>query len=187
MNEKLLKIISAFLFAKGVLPKDFKLEYVEDKYGNYFKFNIDLSKMDVNSPNYDESYAKYFTKPKGLTGLQSFTYDWNNKMSSYIDDFLKISGAESRYGRSKSLNIVYNYDYLDNVSSQIEEKIKETNYPNVTFEFDKDSNPDIRIIFRNFEVEQFVYTQDFVKELKELLSPNIDLDAYTQLFTRPRK
>lgn len=188
MSEKLLKILSNYLISIGKLPKDFVIEYVVDeKYGDYLKFNIDLSKMDVNSPNYDENYAKHFVKPKGLNGLQSFTYDWNGSMYYNVEEFFKISGLFSKYKRIKVYNAMYNYDYLEGIGDVIEEKIKETNYPNVTVDFEKDNNPDIKIIFRNFKIEQWSYTQDFIKELKELLSPNIDLDSYTQAFTQPRK
>ena len=187
MSEKLLKILSSYLSSIGKLPKNFTIEYVVDeKYGDYFKFNIDLSKMDVNSPNYDENYAKHFVKPKGLTGLQSFTYDWDRGMGYNIEEFIKISGLSSRYSKIKVYNTFYNYDYLNSIGDKIEEKVKETNYPNVTIEFEKDRNPDIKIIFRNFKTEQWSYTQDFIKELKELLSPDIDLDSYIQAFTQPR-
>ena len=187
MTEKLLKILSSYLFASGKLPKDFKLEYVEDSYGDYIKFNIDLSKVDINSPNYDAGYAKYFTKPKGMTGLQLFTYDWDKNMEFQIKDFMDISGLDSKYERLRAFNTFVNYDYFDSIGDKIEEKIKETNYPNVTVEFEKDKNPEIKILFRNFKIEQWSYTQDFIKELKELLSPDIDLDAYSQAFAQPRK
>jgi hypothetical protein len=187
MNEELLKILSSYLFSMDVLPNNFVIEYVEDnKYGDYFKFNIDLSKIDLNSPNYNESYAKYFRKPKGLTGIQSFVYDWNKNMAFDVQEFIKVSGLKSIYTTIKVINEFYNYDYIEGIGNQIEEKIKETNYPNVKIDFERDTNPDVKIIFRNFKKEQWSYTQDFVKELKELLSPKIDLDSYIQAFTQAR-
>jgi len=187
MADKLLKILSEYLYKKGKLPKDFKIEYVEDTYGDYFKFDIDLSKMDVNSPNYDESYAKHFTTPKGLSGMQKFTYDWNKRMAYYVEEFMERSGMDTKYNRLRAFNTFHNYDYMDSVGNEIEEKIKETNYPNVEIELEKDTNPEIKIIFRKFTREQFDSYKEFIKELKELLSPKIDLDSYSQAFVHPRQ
>jgi hypothetical protein len=187
MSEKLLKILSKYLSSIGKLPKDFTIEYVVDeKYGDYFKFDIDLSKMDVNSPNYDENYAKHFIRRKGLTGLQRFTYDWDKNMRYNIEEFMKISGLSSKYRTIRVFNVIHNYDYMDDIGNKIEEKIKETNYPNVEIEFEKDTNPEIKIVFRKFTIEQFDNYKEFIKELKELLYPKIDLDSYSQSFVHPR-
>ena len=64
MVDKLLKILSEYLYKKGKLPKDFKIEYVEDTYGDYFKFDIDLSKIFFHIPiiEYELWIVNYYLK-----------------------------------------------------------------------------------------------------------------------------
>ena len=78
---------------------------------------------------------------------------------------------------------------LTGMHSFLQNAIKQTDFPNVTMEFSKDSDPDIKITFRGFTKEQFEdkdMFKEFTRQLKDVLGNEVDLSPYMLSHIVPR-
>jgi len=183
------KIVINHLRSKFNIPHDVVIDVKRDPSSSVktMNFKFDLAKTDVNSGESEEWYQNFFLKPKRLTGMHSFVYDWGRKFESTISDFLKIAGIDREYYRV--INEPVNYGFLDKVENKIEDAIKKTDFPNVTMEFKKDSDPDIKITFRGFTKEQSENKgmfKEFTRQLQEVLGNEVDLSPYMLSYIVPR-
>jgi len=142
------KIVINYLRNKFKIPHDVVIDVKNDPSSSIktMNFKFDLAKTDVNSGESEEWYQNFFLKPKRLTGMHSFLHDWGRKVEHPINEFLRIAGINKEYYRV--VNEPVNYGFLDGVSGKIEKAIKQTDFPDITMEFSKDSDPDIKITFR---------------------------------------
>ena len=179
------QILSSFLKTKMNIPKDVKYEFVDFDNRRALKVYTDVAKTDKNSGQYDEEYTKFFRpSTKKLTGIPRFTYDWSRKFEGVFTEFFNSTGLPKEY--YKVYDEFINYDYLSDINDKIEEAIKRTNYPNTEFSWDRDSNPEIKILFTNLTKEQFADYTDFKNELQDELRGSVDLDEYNLSFRQPR-
>lgn len=183
------KLVINYLRRKLDIPHDVIIDVKSDPSSSIktMNFIFDLAKTDVNSGESEEWYRKFFLKPKHLTGMSSFVYDWSRKFESTISEFLKIAGIDREYYRV--VNEPVNYGFLDRVGDKIEEAIKKTDFPDVTMEFKKDSDPDIKITFRGFTKEQSEdkdMFKEFTRQLQEVLGNEVDLSPYMLSYIVPR-
>jgi len=179
------QILSGFLKTKLNIPKDVKYEFVDFDNRRALKVYTDVAKTDKNSGQYDEEYTKFFRPSrKKLTGIPRFTYDWSRKFEGVFNEFFNSTGLPKEY--YKVYDEFINYDYLSDINDKIEEAIKRTNYPNTEFSWDRDSNPELKILFTNLTKEQFADYKDFKNELQYELRGSVDLDEYNLSFRQPR-
>jgi hypothetical protein len=182
------QILIGFLKTKLNIPKDVKYEFVDfDDFGNKraLKVYTDVAKTDKNSGQYDEEYTKFFRpSTKKLTGIPRFTYDWSKKFEGAFTEFFNVTGLPKEY--YKVYDEFINYDYLSDINDKIEDAIKRTNYPNTEFNWDRDNNPELRIVFTNLTKEQFDDWRDFKNELQDELRGSVDLDEYNLSFRQPK-
>jgi len=183
------KLVINYLRRKLDIPHDVVIDVKGDPSSSVktMNFKFDLAKTDVNSGESDEWYQNFFLKPKRLTGMHSFVYDWSKRIEHKINEILKMGGIEREYYRV--VNEPVNYGFLDRVGNKIEEAIKKTDFPDITIEFSKDSDPDIKILFRGFTREQFedkdLY-KEFTRQLQEILGNEVDLSPYKLSYARPK-
>ncbi len=184
--EKIKNFVRQYFIKKYNIPEgtDIDIEIESLGYNQMFRinFDIDSSKMDINSPNYDEDYAKFFLRPKFKNNFQSFFYDWNKRFTD--EQFLKITGLSKKNYHFSVTNTLKNYDYLEDVLYKIHEGIKETNFPNVKVDVSKSTNPDIEMRFHNFTNEEFENTNIFFDELEKELEGIVDLSPYIKSWSR---
>jgi hypothetical protein len=183
------KIVINYLRNKFKIPHDVVIDVKNDPSSSIktMNFKFDLAKTDVNSGESEEWYQNFFLKPKRLTGMHSFLHDWGRKIEYPINEFLRIAGINKEYYRV--VNEPVNYGFLDGVSDKIENAIKETDFPDITIEFSKDSDPDIKILFRGFTNEQFEdkdMFKEFTRQLKDVLGDEVDLSPYILAYTRTK-
>jgi hypothetical protein len=181
------KLVINYLRNKLKIPHDVVIDVKSDPSSSIktMNFKFDLAKTDVNSGESEEWYQNFFLKPKRLTGMNSFLHDWGRKIEYPINEFLRIAGINKEYYRV--VNEPVNYGFLDGVSDKIENAIKETDFPDITIEFSKDSDPDIKILFRGFTNEQFEdkdMFKEFTRQLKDVLGDEVDLSPYILAYAR---
>lgn len=187
--KKVDKFVIHYIRNTFKIPHDVIIDVKSDPSSSIktMNFIFDLAKTDVNSGESEEWYRKFFLKPKHLTGMSSFVYDWGRRIEHSISEFMKISGIKKEY--YKVVNQPVNFGFLDRVSDKIETAIKQTDFPNVTMEFKKDSDPDIKITFRGFTKEQFEdkdMFKEFTRQLKDVLGNEVDLSPYMMSHIVPR-
>ena len=183
------KVVIHHLRGKYNIPHDVVIDVNSDPSSSVktLNFKFDLAKTDVNSGESDEWYQNFFMKPKRLKGMHSFVYDWSRKFEHTISEFLKIAGIEREYYRV--VNEPVNYGFLDRVGEKIKNAIKQTDFPNVTMKFFKDSDPDIKITFGGFTKEQFDQKdtfKEFSRQLQDALGNEVDLSQYILSYRIPR-
>ena len=187
--KKVDKFVIHYIRNTFKIPHDVIIDVKSDPSSSIktMNFIFDLAKTDINSGESEEWYRKFFMKPKHLTGMSSFVYDWGRRIEHSISEFMKISGIKKEY--YKVVNQPVNFGFLDRVGNKIEEAIKKTDFPDVTIEFSKDSDPDIKILFRGFTKEQFedkdLY-KEFTRQLQEVLGNEVDLSPYKLSYSRPK-
>lgn len=183
------KLVINYLRRKLDIPHDVVIDVKSEPSSSVktMNFKFDLAKTDVNSGESDEWYQNFFLKPKRLTGMNSFVYDWSKRIEHKINEILKMGGIDREYYRV--VNEPVNYGFLDRVGNKIEEAIKKTDFPDVTIEFSKDSDPDIKITFGGFTKEQFDQNEsfkEFNRQLQDALGNGVDLSPYKLSYRRPR-
>jgi hypothetical protein len=181
------KVVINYLRNKFKIPHDVVIDVKSDPSSSIktMNFKFDLAKTDVNSGESDEWYQKFFLKPKKLNGMQSFLHDWSRKFEHPITEFLRIAGIDREYYRV--VNEPVNYGFLNEVGDKIENAIKQTDFPDITIEFSKDSDPDIKILFKGFTNEQFEDNdmfKEFTRQLKDVLGNEVDLSPYILSYRR---
>ena len=183
------KLVINYLRRKLDIPHDVVIDVKSDPSSSVktMNFKFDLTKTDVNSGESEEWYQTFFLKPKRLTGMNSFVYDWSKRIEHKINEILKMGGIDREYYRV--VNEPVNYGFLERVGDKIEKAIKKTDFPDVTMEFKKDSDPDIKIAFRGFTKEQFEdkdMFKEFTRQLKDALGNEVDLSPYMLSHIVPR-
>ena len=183
------KLVINYLRNKFKIPHDVVIDVKSDPSSSVktMNFKFDLAKTDVNSGDAEEWYQNFFLKPKRLTGMHSFVYDWGRKFEHTITEFLRIAGINREYYRV--VNEPVNYGFLERVGDKIENAIKQTDFPDVTIEFKKDSDPDIKITFKGFTKEQYEdkdMFKEFTRQLNDALGNEVDLSPYMMSHIVPR-
>lgn len=190
--EKIDIIFLNFLKSRIAIPEGVEIKIEEDSPYTNVIFMVDASKIDINGPNYNEEYSNFFLrkKQKKPTSGLIIPVDWDRrKIMPTVEDFYKITDIPYSERNYKIHNLLFNYDYLEKIENKIQEAIKKTDFPNVTFEFTKDTDPDIELIFKGFTKEQFedndLY-KEFPRQLQEVLGNEVDLSTYKFAYRRPR-
>ena len=179
------QLLSSFLKTKLNIPNGVKYEFVDLDGKRALKVYTDVAKIDKNSGQYDEEYAKFF-KPKNKTNkIAMFVYDWSKKFQGVLDDFFKQTGMKNEY--YKVFDEFINYDYISDINDKIEEAINQTEFPNTKLSWDRDSNPEITITFYDLTKEQFDDWRSFRDELQNILGSSVDLQEYRTAFRQPRQ
>ena len=149
MNKSLHKAVLSFV---QLQHPDVEFE-IETNYGDdYLMAVIDVSKMDKNSPNFDENYKKKFTPEK------SHEYDFGHK-TKFIENLVKSVTnffSEKIRGGYKFKN----YEYLDKIETDINQVVKKID-SNYNFTFSADShNPILNgyfsIIDKDTDIDEFI-------------------------------
>ena len=186
--DKLDTIFLNFLRSRIAIPNGVEIKIEKDPpYYTNVIFMADASKMDMNGPNYNEEYSKFFIrkKRKPTQGIV-IPLAWENRIIPTVEDFYKITDIPYSERNYKIHNLIFNYDYLEKIENKIEEAIKKTDFPNITLEFTKDSDPDIKLLFRGFTKEQFgdkdMY-KEFMRQLSEILGSDVNMDSYQIAYT----
>jgi hypothetical protein len=183
------KFVIEYLRREYNIPHDVVIDIKSDPSSSVktMNFKFDLTKVDVNSGESEKWYRDFFLQPKNLKGMGAFLYNWGKRIEGKIQDLFKITKIKPEYYRV--INEPVNYVFLEKVGNKIEEAIKKTEFPNLTIEFSKDSEPDIKLLFRGFTTEQFEDKdafKEFTRQLKDVLGSELDLSPYQLAYTRGR-
>lgn len=169
--------------------------YIDRNFGGFPKYDVksegeeiiistivDISKCDLNSPNYDESYRKLFYK-KRPEGVPIWIERPEGKMLSIIDNIYRFFG--------KKIPIRYsweaiNYSYLEDIENKVQRAIKDSDYPEINVEIGGEILPKVAIIFKNIP-EEIRGRENFIEFYNDLnlytkLKYNIDLNSYVWFF-----
>lgn len=172
--DRLDKIFLSFLKSNLEIPKEVQFEFTKESGTDWVIIDVDASKIDLNSPNYNKEYSKFFVRPERKE-RGFFIYDWESKYNKAVKDFMKYTGTSYGDKNYRFFNRLVNYDYLGSIGDKIEDGIKQTSYPETTIEFTKDSEPEIKVVFRLRDPLSYY---DFIKELKEILKDSVTFDSY---------
>ena len=154
----------------------------------YLMLVVDWSKMDKNSPNFDNSYREkiYKERPEGHQGL------WIVQPLSKIDR-VNIEIEKFFNVQLRSAFKFTNYDFLDSIEKKIRSAVKKSEFPKLHFEFRGDANtPIIEACFYNFDLkkgkEKYQTLNLYVKELEEILDNRIVIEKnYSSVFSERKK
>jgi hypothetical protein len=159
------KYINMMSKAMGV-----EIGYEREEHREFVYFDVDLSKYDINSENYDEEYYnKIYDKPFGFFRRKE------GKILEFIHQMKKVLSIPVNTHIEGYLKFK-NYDYLYKILKDIRKAIKKTDFPNIQVTMDADfDNPTPKLKFGRAPLERGDF-ENFFKQLKGLV--NYDLDRY---------
>lgn len=155
---------------------EFEIKYYHGE--QFLSLIVDISKMDYNHVNFDESYRKGLL-PKLGAGLSSFINRPIDKIEKITTDIEKFFGKP----KLRALFEFKNYQYLNEVEEEIQKAVKKTEYPEVIFSFGAESDyPMVMSKFYNWNPKDITMTQ-YLEKLENLTNFNI-VDNYRNVFTK---
>lgn len=163
-------------YAKTLNPKyDFVFEYHNGE--PFLKLVVDISKMDYNSPNFDEEYRQGLVRDN-LSGMAAFVNRPLTKVENICQDVNKFLTLPKLLIRAAF--DFKNYEYLEKIEENIKEAIVKTNYKDVPFSFRAEQDwPTAEARFYNWPTTT---TKDFLKKLENLTDLKISQN-YRVTFT----
>lgn len=152
---------------------DLKFKVYEESKTPLLVIVLDVSKIDKNSNNYDENYHnKIFRNYYQSSSMSKFVWNFLSKYDELLIDI------KNYFNIDFSLDYEFvNYDYLDKIENDINEKLKQSEYSNVNAEFSREPNqPIIYLKLRSIEKER---SDELRKSLNEILPGLIIKDNYS--------
>jgi len=146
----------------------------------YLMLVVDWSKMDKNSPNFDESYRKkiYKERPENYEGI--WISQPLNKIININNEIYKFFNVEL-----KAAYKFVNYSFLEPIEKKIRKAVTESELPHLEFEFRGDANkPILDACFYKFNSEsdkkKYPNLGLFVKDLEEILNNELIIEKNYQ-------
>jgi hypothetical protein len=152
---------------------DLKFKVYEESETPLLVIVLDVAKIDKNSGSYDENYhSKIFRNYHQTSGMSRFLYDFISKYNELLNAIKNYFDVDFRLDYE-----FVNYDYLDEIENDINEKLKQSEYPNVTADFTNESkSPIIYLRFKSLEKSR---VDEFRESLNEILPGLILKDNYS--------
>jgi len=152
---------------------DLKFKVYEESETPLLVIVLDVAKIDKNSGSYDENYHnKIFRNYYQTSGMSRFVWNFLSKYDELLIDI------KNYFNIDFSLDYEFvNYDYLDKIENDINEKLKQSEYPNVKAEFTNESKSPI--IFLRFKSLEKSRSDEFRESLNEILPGLILKDNYS--------
>jgi hypothetical protein len=156
---------------------------IEEHHGEkWFIVYVDLSRFDINGPNYDPNYYYKITdndrvKDHPIPGLMGY----KSALSSRLREVKKFFGDDIEYNTAF---LPKNYDYLKKIEKKIDSVVKSID-PDFRLEltYDQDRPTPIFKAHLGKKYSNYKQLKDFWDPIKEILKPEIDMRNYSIAMT----
>lgn len=174
-------------FAKNYYPiKDLDF-FVQEHSGEfYLTLVVDVAKMDINSPQYDEQYFNLLTnKGKKMGRFDAFLgYNFLKPICDKLKKFMNVN--------LKNAFEFKNYEHLDDIENKISSALKKSSKPDVKIEFTAEWDKP-KIILKFLGLDEETYKSEnfdkFLEELKDIMEfpDEVSFESYAIHRTTAKK